>query len=204
MLSIAIQHHPSRPLPGPLARYEVVDDPVPDGPPTPIRCYLECLRRTSAAASHRLILQDDVELCSQFEDKVWAALYERPDVLVAFFVPGLGLSGRWTREAYADGKRWVELPMSANWRPVVALCWPGALVPQFLDYANEHIARRAERRKGTYWDDPVVGSFCRLHKLPVWATVPCLVEHPDLVESLVKRRHYKGTNPARKAAVFVE
>jgi len=202
MLSIAIQHHPSRALTPALSSYEVVDDPDPDGPPSAIRTYLECLRRTPAC-THRLILQDDVELCRDFEVRAERALLERYGVLVAYFVPGLGLPGQWTRKAHAAGKSWVELPTSTNWVPVVALCWPAALVPDFLDFAEAHIATRARLRKGTYWDDPVVGAYCRDRKLRVWATVPCLVEHPDVGPSLVKRKHYRGTNPARKAAVFV-
>jgi hypothetical protein len=147
------------------------------------------------------VLQDDVVTSRHFEERVTSALGHHPG-LIAFFVPGMGLHGRWVREAHKRGEPWVQLPTSANWVPVVALCWPAALVPEFLAYADEHIAHRARLRKGTYWDDPVVGSFCRSRKLPVWATVPCLVEHPDTGESLVKRRQYRGTNPARKAAVF--
>jgi hypothetical protein len=183
-----------------LSRYEVVDDPEPDGAPSAIRTYLECLRRTPDC-THRLVLQDDVVTSRHFEERVTSALGHHPG-LIAFFVPGMGLHGRWVREAHKRGEPWVQLPTSANWVPVVALCWPAALVPEFLAYADEHIAHRARLRKGTYWDDPVVGSFCRSRKLPVWATVPCLVEHPDTGESLVKRRQYRGTNPARKAAVF--
>jgi hypothetical protein len=185
-----------------LSRYEVVDDPDPDGQPSAIRTYLECLRRTPDC-THRLILQDDVELVRDFDVRVRVALLERPGQLVAFFVPGMGLPGRWMREAARSGRDWLEFPTSVNWRPTVALCWPVSLVPEFLIYAEEYIAHRLRLRKGTLWDDPVVGGFCRLYKLPVWATVPCLVQHPDLVPSLVKRRSYLGLNPARKAAVFV-
>lgn len=184
-------------------RAEVVVDPEPDGPPSAIRTYVECLRRIPEDATHRLVLQDDAQPCSDFRRRAELALAERPGVLVAFFVPGTGLHGRWTRDAWKAGKSWVGMPTSANWQPVVALAWPRALIEPFLDYAAGHIARRAARRLHTMCDDPVVGAFCRAEKLQVWATVPCLVEHPDLGPSLVKRRSYGGTNPARRAAVFV-
>jgi hypothetical protein len=181
-----------------------VDDPDPDGQPSAIRTYVECLRRTPADATHRIVLQDDVELVAGFDERAQAALAEHPSSLVAFFVPGMGLVGRWVREAAKAGKRWCQLPSSMNWTPVVALSWPRELAQEFVPFAEAHVAARARRRVGTVGDDPVVGAFVRAHKLPVWATVPCLVQHPDLVPSLVKRRSYGGTNPARRAAVFVD
>jgi hypothetical protein len=202
LLSTVIQHHPSRVLPPELARYEVVTDPDPNGKPSAIRTYIECLRRTPPGVSHRLVLQDDVKLVRDFDSRAHHALRERPDTLVAFFVPGMGLHGRWVREAAKRGDRWVQLPPSANWVPTVALAWPRKLAEAFVPFAEEHVAERARRRMSTLGDDPVVGRFVRQHKLAVWATVPCLVEHPDLMPSLVKQRSYQGRNPARRAAVF--
>lgn len=207
-LSVAIQHHPRRAgllagLRVELPTAEVVLDPEPDGPPSAIRSYLECLRRTPDWCDHRLVIQDDAQPCLDFIVRAQLALGEHPRDLVAFFVPGMGTHGIRMREAHARGDAWQALPTSTIWQPVVALAWPRHLVEPFLDWAAKHIDQRASKRKGTYWDDPVVGGFCRAEKLTVWATVPCLVEHPDIGESLVKRKSYKGTNPARKAAVFV-
>lgn len=180
----------------------MVDDPDPDGHPSAIRTYIECLRRTPPEATHRLVLQDDVVLCRDFERRAEAAVVARPDMLIALFVPGLGLPGRWVREAAARGDSWQQLPTSVNWTPMVALSWPAALAAEFVDFAEEYVAHRAARRRTTTGDDPVSGAFVRARKLAVWATVPCLVEHPDIGVSLVKRRNYRGTNPARKAAVY--
>jgi hypothetical protein len=151
-----------------------------------------------------LVLQDDVQLCRDFIPRAEAALRERPGVLVAYFVPGMGLHGRWLREAAKRGERWVQLPPSANWTPTVALCWPRELAEEFVPFAEAHVAGRLSRRMSTLGDDPVVGRFVRQHKLAVWATVPCLVQHPDLMPSLVKQRSYNGQNPARRAAVFAD
>jgi hypothetical protein len=201
-LSICVQHHPSRELPVPLAGYEVVSDPEPDGPASALRTYIECLRTTPPECSHRLVLQDDVELCRDFDSRAHHALRERGDTLVAFFVPGMALHGRWMREAHARGERWLELPPRANWQPTVALAWPRELAADFVPFAEEHVATRARHRMGTVGDDPVVGRYVRARRLTVMATVPCLVEHPDTQPSLVKQRSYNGTNPARKAAIF--
>lgn len=185
-----------------LGAHEVVTDPDPHGKPSAIRTYIECLRRVDS--THRLVFQDDATPCSGFRVRAEAALRERPDNLIAFFVPGMGLHGRWVRDAYKAGKPWVQLPTSANWMPTVALCWPRELAQAFVEYADAHVARRLARRMSSLSDDGPVGGFCRANKVAVWATVPCLVQHPDLVPSLVKRRSYHGRNPARRAAVYVD
>ena len=84
----------------------------------------------------------------------------------------------------------------------MALAWPRELAEEFLPYAQAHVAERERRRRSAVGDDPVVGAFCKARQLPMWATVPCLVQHPDEGYSIVKRREYKGTNPARRAVVF--
>src|SRR5262249_8257017 len=104
------------------------------------------------------------------------------------------------RKAAEEGKEWCQLPTSLNWTPVVALSWPRELAEDFLPFAEEYVRWRSGKRMLTTGDDPVVGKFVRARKLSVWATVPSLVEHPDTQRSLVKRRDYNGTNPARRAA----
>jgi hypothetical protein len=135
-------------------------------------------------------------------EKAEAAVAQRPADLIAFFVPGTGLHGRRMRQAFASGERWCELPRSANWVPAVATCWPAALAAEFVPFAEDYVGRRLARRLSTVGDDPVIGKFARSAGLSVWATVPSLVEHPDVGWSLVKGREYEGTNPARRAAVY--
>lgn len=123
--------------------------------------------------------------------------------MVAFFVPNFALHGRWMREAHEEDRRWCKLPPSANWAPAVATCWPVADAEDFLAYAIAHVERRRVRRLHTTGDDPVIGAWRRARARSIWATVPSLVEHPDLGYSLVKQRDYDGQNRARKAAVFL-
>jgi hypothetical protein len=208
MLDIAVQHHPSRGhlLGGlvALGDHVVVTDPDPDGRPSAIRTYVECLRELPAAVTHRLVFQDDALPCAGFRELAEQAIQERPDALVAFFVPGTAAHGRRLREARANGLRWEQLPTSMSWTPTVALAWPRRYAEGFVPFADQFIARRRARNMATVGDDPVVGSFRRAEGIQVWATVPCLVEHPDTVPSLVKKRSYEGRYPARRAAVFID
>jgi hypothetical protein len=204
-LSIAVQHHPSRqhllgPLLARLGECEIVSDPDPDGKPSPLRCYLEALRRTPSSASHRLVVQDDTWPVSDFRAKAESLLEERPDGLVCFFVPGSAGGGmNRVRRASIAGERWARLG-AGGWIPAVATCWPCHLIDPFLEFAAhpKFVKERA--------DDGMIARFVkhqrRALKIEVWATVPSLVEHPDLVPSLIGKRHGAGTIRWRVAALF--
>lgn len=208
-LSVCVQHHPSR---GHLLRlleqlggYELVVDPEPYGYPSALRTYLECLRRTPADATHRLVVQDDAIVCEGFPNLAEAAIAERPGELVAFFVPGRTLLRRHMLEAYERGERWWQLPQSLNWTPLVALAWPVELAAEFVPFGEQVIETRAARALSTHADDPYVGAWRKSRRLPVWATVPCLVQHPDEVRSLYRPdlKPRAGGNRARVAAMYV-
>ena len=182
-----------------LGGAEVVADPDPDGKPSPLRTYLECLKRTPAGYSHRVVIQDDALPCRDFLSKSYSALRERPDKLVAFFVPGIQAAGaRRVREARADGERWAQIGGTAI-TPVVALAWPVEIIESFVRFAeSSRIAARYTH------DDPVTTIFVKKNKLEVWATVPSLVQHPDVEPSLIGKPHGAGKYPKRMAEFFVE
>jgi len=51
----------------------------------------------------------------------------------------------------------------------------------------------------------VVGYWARITKRQVWATVPCLVEHPDDVPSIAQTdRKADGSDRGRRAIHFVD
>lgn len=210
-LSICVQHHPSRaqllaPLVAQLGEYELVVDPEPDSYRSALRTYLECLRRTPADATHRLVVQDDAIACSNFRARALERVAEHPMSLVAFFVPGRTLLRNLMGPAYKRGERWLQLPQSLNWTPLVALSWPAELAAEFVPFGEQVIATRAARGLATHADDPYVGAWRKKHKLPVMATVPCLVEHPDLAQSLYRPnlKPRAGANRSRVAALYVD
>jgi hypothetical protein len=208
-LSIAVQHHPSRghllQLLDQLGGFELVTDPEPDSTVrSALRTYLEALRRTPAHATHRLVVQDDAIACPGFCDLAEKAITERPGDLIAFFVPGRTLLWKLMLESHERGDRWLQFP-NYNWVPTVALCWPVDLIADFLEYAEAVVAQRAHRGLHTHGDDPYIGEWKKKRRLPVWATVPCLVQHPDREPSLIRPdlKPKAGANRARAAALFV-
>lgn len=204
-LSVAVQHHPSRvetvkPLLAALGkRAELVTDPDPGAAiHSPWRTYRECLERTPLEVTHRLILQDDVEVCADFLIHAERAIKARPDRIICFHVSGAPASAaRRIYQASDQGNSWAELDRN-DWCPVVATCWPqfeiGPLL-RFVDFKNYP--------DNFYGDDYRVGGFIRETKRSVLATVPSLVEHPDLVPSLIGTKNQAGLNPQRVACCYL-
>jgi hypothetical protein len=203
-LSVAVQHHPSRAdLLPPLLRslepldVEVVVDPDPDGPVDAWRSYRPCLERTPDGC-YRVILQDDVRVCNDFAATLERVVAAQPDALIVLCVCGLALlSSRDVRNAHWRGASWARL-VHRQWVPVLATVWPPGLPQRALPWVDLQGWPRMFRA-----DDEVVGRIADGLCLDVLATVPSIVQHDDMVESLCRQADY-GRNPARVAALFYE
>lgn len=198
---VRIQHHPNRVhlLPElrrtiglPLA---VVADPDPEGKPSALRCYRECVTRPAVGYTHLVILQDDVTVCADFDVAVGRVLTAYPDRMVALFVAGAPpASARRAVRASAAGAPIVEL-CAGDWVPTVALAWPVKDAAEFARYLT--------RVDEEHWaDDPIVGGWVRRTRRSVLATVPSIVQHPDVEPSFFKKKAAAGRNRYRVAAVW--
>lgn len=207
-----MQHHPKRPellgpimaglTPGPPPN--IVFDPDPKSPhPSPWRTYRRALEETPSWASHRLIVQDDALVCRDFGRVAVRAVAARPEAVVVFCV--LGAPRSWATRVIAaahSDSPWAELHFGAvrTWLPVVATSWPAAVIRPALDYVD-----------GRSWsttftaDDEIAGRIVTDLKLRVMATAPSLVDHPDVVPSLMGRMTAQGgRNKNRVAACFID
>lgn len=204
-VSVAVQHHPARAhlLPGLIQRLggdvEVVTDPEPDATlPSPLRTYRLALELTPGWATHRLVVQDDARPCDQFHERMMEAIAEHPDELVALFVPGIAPHRAKMMRAMLRQERWAWL--RGGWYPVVALCWPARLAREFAEWSRDRLhPTLGEKYRG---DDGQVGAFAGQRRLRVWATVPSLVEHPDVEPSLIGKPNRAGRNKGRVAAIY--
>lgn len=202
---LRIQHHPRRAHLLPYFDHaagsvpvSVIEDPDPDGKPSPLRCYRECVTRPAPGFSHLLIVQDDVRLCADFDVAVTRLLERHPDRLIALFVAGAPRrSAIEVRQADARGDA-VCAMNRMDWVPTVALAWPLALAHEFSVYLK--------RVGQEMWaDDPIVGGWVSKKRLEVLATVPSLVQHPDVEPSLLPNdKSAQGRNGYRTAAVWRE
>lgn len=204
MIVSLVQHHPARAhlLPALLERLpagtKVVTDPEPDGIPNPLRTYRECLRQIPEDATHALIVQDDATPHPDFPTVIERCVAARPDRIICFFVATHPPQGaRRMLEAASRGDSWSEL-ISTEFLPVVATCWPAPLAREFLVWCERLIAQHKRS------DDGAAGRWIRQQSIRPVATVPCLVQHPDVETSLIGKRAMAGANRARVALLDPE
>jgi hypothetical protein len=204
--SVCIQHHPKRahliaPLLGRVGGpCEVITDPLPDDPvPSPLRTYLQCLRTIPADATHRVILQDDTWPIAGFYERMLAAIDERPDDVIALHVQGAPPHRQYVEKAKARGDRWVQL--APAWLPTVATVWPVQRAAEFVTWEETRMGEGRRTRQG---DDAPAGRWAARTRVPIWALVPSIVEHPDVEPSLIGRKHGAGRNRLRVAAALAD
>lgn len=196
-VEVRVQHHPSRErlLPALLQRLEglpvlVVPDP---GGQRPIawRTYRACLMSADVQADYTLILQDDTLPCPGFPTALRSCLEAAGGAPVALFTPRTALRSKipfW--QAQKEGKTFSVLD-KREWVSVVALAWPGEMIPRFLAWADQR-GYGPDRSRA---DDAIVGEFMRATGTQVLASIPCLVEHPDVEPSLANGRSGWQRNP---------
>lgn len=143
------------------------------------------------------MIQDDAWPCDGFLERAEAVIEEHPTAFIAFFVPAVKACGE-ARMTHAMKRHEPYADISGvNTIPVVALSWPVAHIEPFLRFCG---LRRWANQRG---DDTVVSHYVKKHRLTALATVPSLVEHPDIEPSLVRGQNFNGKSGMRKAAYFV-
>ncbi|MEV4847547.1 hypothetical protein AB0K20_30590 [Micromonospora matsumotoense] len=180
-ISVVVMHHPRRSdrIPALLAAcqplpVQVVVDPDPDGPPSPLRTAKRAWAAIAPGATHHVVLQDDILPTAGFAEHLHRALAARP-------TDGVTLSVQQTspRNSYAvrrtalAGRPFAQMS-AAEWTPTLALALPVA-------YAEELARFLAGIPDEDVDDDGPVTRFCAERAIQVVATVPNLVEHADLV-----------------------
>lgn len=203
-VAFAIQHHPARAalLPGLLEALEgpvlVMSDPEPTGQPNPSRTYLHALRSFPDDSTHMVVLQDDVEVCSGFRAAASAATAAQPERVLVYFVGGRPVQAAHALYRASDAGKPFASIANHQWCPAVAVGWPRALAEAFLRYVDSQrwpVGFRA--------DDEMIGRFLRTRGETALATVPSLVEHPDMEPSLIGLRTRYGRDLGRVAACYI-
>lgn len=155
-----------------LARVSTIADTAKEGVwATARRAWSAGLQTRGSKVTHHLVLQDDAGLCRNFVAHVTAALTARPEHPVSFFA-----NRKTIDEARAVGAHWALIP-DGTWG--VAPCLPVGLIQPFLSWCEEFIEEDFRH------DDTRLSMFCLVHKLPVWCTVPSLVQHLEPRASLL-------------------
>lgn len=167
----------------------------------PLRNYLRCLEDPDDKnVTHVAVIQDDAVPCVSFSGRVREAIGEKPDEVISMFVGGLPSRTRkdfW--QAMKNGERWCPVYFREI-HHVVGLVWPVAAAAEFLEFAQTTRFPGATIPRS---DDAAVGYWARKTRRLVWATVPCLLEHPDDVPSTIHSIGRQG-DAGRRAIAFAD
>lgn len=189
----------ARLLPRLPAEAEVITDYVTERL-NPMRNFLRCLADPPPAVTHLCITQDDAWPCDNFQERLEDAVAGRPADLLSLFVGGL--SGRTKRDfliALGNRERWTKVYFREI-HFVVATVWPVQFADEFVEW---FATARVPGPKVPVSDDAVVGYWARTTRKMFWATVPCLVEHPDDLPSVVQGNRRLG-DKGRRAIAFID
>lgn len=165
----------------------IVMDPLPDGPPSPLRTSAVAWAAVSDTATHHLVLQDDVMLCAGFRQELAAAVRTKPWAALSFFTHWVSHVSHAVRVAALCGFTWTEVV--GKYLPSVALLAPA-------DVSRDMAAHLASA--DTTKDDVAIRQYLHQTGVEAYVAVAGLVEDLDL-PSLAGHNEYR---PLR-AACFV-
>ena len=156
----------------------------------------------TSGSSHVLVLQDDVVVCRNLPRAVGEIAKAKPDDPVILFLSYLPrqLIADVRKEMKWGGGRYVRCRSAKFW-PVVAVLWPRSAAEHFMAWTET--ARLPGMPGPVGSDDAVFGEWGRRNQRTAWVTTPSLVEHPDEIESLWKRRALWGNGAGRCALHWI-
>lgn len=137
--------------------------------------------------------------CRDFAAAVHAAAASQSDHVLALFHGGQPRENMHILAAALHaGKAWARIG-TLRWVPAVALVWPRDAIRPVLDWVEEQnypVQFRA--------DDEIIGRALRATGVrEVLAAVPSIVQHDDVVPSLLGQRAKAGADTGRVAAHWV-
>ncbi|NGN68610.1 hypothetical protein G5C51_32540, partial [Streptomyces sp. A7024] len=176
-LSTVIMCHPSRRAGAerildecrPLAA-RIVEDPEPDGVPSPLRTAKVAWAAVADGASHHLVVQDDVHLRPGFAEHVHTLLERHPGCAVSLGVLWVSPYNSYrVRQAAIGGYPAVRLA-PWEWVPSLGLALPADTARELADFLRGF-------PDVTRDDDEHIAVFCAERGIPVIAPVPHLLDH---------------------------
>lgn len=206
-VSVRIQAHPSRKhlLPTLLSRLEPLPTEVSfhsSDPPNPWEGYKKAIA-DPPDCTHLLVIQEDALVCNNFPLAVEQIAQAKADP-VALFLAWLPRNVAVDAfQASLRGERYIRYRPGSKFCPVVALLWPIDALERFKAWAA---CNPLPGRPTPASDDAIVGEWYKRNQASetIWVSVPSLVEHPDMTESVKGRRNEVwGRDKGRVAAMYI-
>lgn len=158
---------------------DVVVDPEPGGPPTALRSTLRAWSAVPAAATHHLVLQDDVVLAPGFFEHAGRAAAAFPSAALAFFANWNSRNGAAVRVGALTGADWVGA--ASEYTPCAALLLPAEVAAGYGGFARG--------RPAGWSEDVIMNRYLRARGVPTYVAVPNPVEHARLPSLLGNDGH---------------
>lgn len=180
---------------------EVVEDC--GGPPSnPWRGYQLCLRDLPSSATHVVVIQDDAIVCRNFAPAVELIVNAVPDDPICLFLGGLPrATGKAALRILRNKATATFVPLNfRDFMPVVAVIWPKPKAEHMLEWSKD---AKLPGMPNPRSDDAVCGAWQRFNKQRVWCAMPSLVQHPDDVDSHVRREPGRGRDTGRVALNYI-
>lgn len=171
-------------------------------PPNPWLGYRQALDFQPAGFSHVVVIQDDATVCQNFAAAVTQVAEANPDTPVCLFLAYLPRpSATEATKAMKFGKRYCDIHFR-DFVPAIAILWPVHKAQEMLAWTNGN--PKLPGNPNPRSDDAIIGVWMRRTKQRIRASVPSLVEHPDLVPSLIGRRAAWGQDRGRVSLFFCD
>jgi hypothetical protein len=192
-IGIAIMHHPARherlarvvEACAPL-RPRLVIDPDPGGIPSPLRTAKLAWTMIEPHTTHHLVLHDDVIPTRDFARHLSEVVRSRPHNPIALYSNWNSPQNAYlVRRSAAFGAAWARLSR-AEWTPAEGLVLP---VDQARDLASFLLTLPDEIAD----DDEMAAVFFERKNIPVYVTIPHLVDHADEVSLTLHHGSYHAT-----------
>lgn len=113
--------------------------------------------------THVLVMQDDILPCQDFIPTVEQIINLLPNQPITFFTNNPAAD-----VAVMQDKRWVTLSV---WLMAQAYVLPVEIIDDMVAWIDEYV------KEDVRFDDERMAMYFYYHKIPVYATVPSLVEH---------------------------
>jgi len=185
MIDIRIMAHPKRrdlvmALLRRLGRNDdiVTWDDRPRGGDAQYTSRLTWLQPMPPGAMHRLVLQDDADVCDDFTAIVERAARAHPDAIMTFFHTGMRFSDRKVHSPY------VLLP-GANIHGVAIMMHAGLIGPCH-DWIARHLGEAYPH------NDRAIGEFALADRVKCITTVPSICQHLCAMDSILDPQDHNG------------
>lgn len=196
-ISVAIMAHPRRAAQARqlASKFEMLEpmivlDPEPDGPPSAVRTARLAWARATADASHHLVLQEDVDIPTGFEQTLMQAVSLQRDKAIMLSAEWSSRTGQAVRAAAFSGANWAPLRNTSLWAAGVVL--PSRSAIEFSRYLQGLVTER---------DSAALLAFADERGLDVVIPVPNLIQHDSAApDSMWERTADQGP---RRSTVYL-